>query len=175
MVDHNKEKEMQLMRMMLVAAQTVIIVNNVQETTVAGPMPISFDNAAQTFEGWGTSLAWFGEYVGTLDGRVICLHCAMSKCREPFTYTYLLYTELDQLLNNDVRLADSQQDLVADLLFDHDAGLGLEIVRYNIGASSTDPAAISSMRPGGAVPSLLLPNGTYNWTLVNCFCNNAWS
>ncbi len=64
-------------------------------------------------------------------------------------------------------IAESQQDLVADLLFDHDVGLGLEIVRYNIGASNTDPAAVLSMRPGGAVPSLLLPNGTYNWTLVS--------
>ncbi len=64
-------------------------------------------------------------------------------------------------------IAESQQDLVADLLFDHDVGLGLEIVRYNIGASNTDPAAILSMRPGGAVPSLLLPNGTYNWMLVS--------
>ena len=53
---------------MLVAAQTVIIVNDVQETTVAGPLPISINNAAQTFEGWGTSLAWFGEYVGMLEG-----------------------------------------------------------------------------------------------------------
>lgn len=69
MVDHKKERELQLMRMMLVAAQTVIIVNDVQETTVAGPLPISIGNAAQTFEGWGTSLAWFAEYVGCLEGN----------------------------------------------------------------------------------------------------------
>jgi hypothetical protein len=68
MVDHKKEREIQLMRMMLVAAQTVIIVNDVQETTVAGPLPISMDNPAQNFEGWGTSLAWFAEYVGMLEG-----------------------------------------------------------------------------------------------------------
>ncbi len=68
MGDHKKDREIQLMRMMLVAAQTVIIVNDVQETTVAGPLPISINNAAQTFEGWGTSLAWFGEYVGMLEG-----------------------------------------------------------------------------------------------------------
>lgn len=61
---------MQLMRMMLVAAQTVIIVNDVQETTVAGPLPISMDNPAQIFEGWGTSLAWFAEYVGMLEGLI---------------------------------------------------------------------------------------------------------
>lgn len=68
MVDHKKERELQLMRMMLVAAQTAIIVNDVQVTTVAGPLPISIDNAAQSFEGWGTSLAWFAEYVGCLEG-----------------------------------------------------------------------------------------------------------
>lgn len=69
MSDQNtKEREIQLMRMMLVAAQTVIIVTNVQEVTVPGPLPISMDNKAQLFEGWGTSLAWFGEYVGMLEG-----------------------------------------------------------------------------------------------------------
>lgn len=74
MVDHKKEREIQLMRMMLVAAQTVIIVNDVQETTIAGPLPISIDNTAQAFEGWGTSLAWFGEYVGSLEGTYITSH-----------------------------------------------------------------------------------------------------
>lgn len=61
------------------------------------------------------------------------------------------------------------RDRVADLLFDHDYGLGLEIVRYNIGGSDTNTTAVNSLRPGAAVPSLLLPNGTYDWTLVsNC-------
>ena len=78
MADHKKEREILLMRMMLVAAQTVIIVNDVQETTVAGPLPISIDNTAQSFEGWGTSLAWFGEYVGSLEG----VYCAILSCSE---------------------------------------------------------------------------------------------
>lgn len=79
MVDHKKEREIQLMRMMLVAAQTVIIVNDVQETTIAGPLPISVDNTAQNFEGWGTSLAWFGDYVGTLEGMFyICLFACLN-------------------------------------------------------------------------------------------------
>lgn len=69
MVDNKKEREMQLMRMLLVAAQTVIIVNDVTEMTVpTGTMLISYQNTAQTFEGWGTSLAWFAEYVGMLEG-----------------------------------------------------------------------------------------------------------
>lgn len=70
MVDNKREREIQLMRMLLVAAQTVIIVNDVTELAVSeGPtMPISYQNTAQTFEGWGTSLAWFGEYLGMLEG-----------------------------------------------------------------------------------------------------------
>ncbi len=69
------------MRMMLVAAQTVIIVNDVQETTVVGPLPISMDNPAQNFEGWGTSLAWFAEYVGMLEGLVQQLGKSTAKWR----------------------------------------------------------------------------------------------
>ena len=65
------------------------------------------------------------------------------------------------------RNTDTEQERVADILFDHEVGLGLEICRYNIGASSTDPAAVNSLRPGGAVPSLLLPNGTYDFTLAS--------
>lgn len=59
---------MQLMRMMLVAAQTVILVNNVAEVSVSAPLSINVNDTAQRFEGWGTSLAWFGEYVGGLEG-----------------------------------------------------------------------------------------------------------
>ncbi|KAL0045131.1 hypothetical protein WJX82_009312 [Trebouxia sp. C0006] len=64
------------------------------------PLKITTGSTAQNFEGWGTSLAWFAEYVGCLE--------------------------------------DSQQEKVADLLFDAETGL---------------------------VPSMLLANGTYNWTL----------
>lgn len=56
---------------------------------------------------------------------------------------------------------------MADLLFDHEVGLGLEILRYNIGGSNTDLQAVNSLRAFAAVPSLLLPNGTYDWTLVS--------
>lgn len=55
---------------------------------------------------------------------------------------------------------------MADLLFDHEVGLGMEIVRFNFGASSTDANAVQSMRPFGAVPCVMLQDGTYNWTLV---------
>lgn len=63
--------------------------------------------------------------------------------------------------------AGAQREKVADLLFDPDYGLGLEIIRYNIGGSDTNATAVNSLRPGAAVPSLLLPDGTYNWTLVS--------
>ena len=56
---------------------------------------------------------------------------------------------------------------MADLLFDAETGLGLQIVRYNIGGSNTTLNATNSMRPFAAVPSMLLANGTYNWTLVS--------
>ncbi|DBA70019.1 TPA: hypothetical protein ACH3X2_012319 [Trebouxia sp. C0005] len=91
------------------------------------PLKISTGSTAQNFEGWGTSLAWFAEYIGCLE--------------------------------------DSQQERVADLLFDAETGLGLQIVRYNIGGSNTTLNATNSMRPFAAVPSMLLANGTYNWTL----------
>ena len=59
---------------------------------------------------------------------------------------------------------------MADLLFDHDVGLGMEIVRFNFGASSTNESFVRSMRPFGAMPCLMLQDGTYNWTLVGTCC-----
>lgn len=53
------------------------------------------------------------------------------------------------------------------MLFDAELGLGLEIVRYNIGGSNTTTNATNSMRAFAAVPSMLLANGTYNFTLVS--------
>lgn len=78
-----------------------------------------------------------------------------------------LYVCPEHHSHNCVDVADTQRDKVADLLFDPDNGLGLEIIRYNIGGSDTDATAVNSLRPGAAVPSLLLPDGTYNWTLVS--------
>ena len=68
MSDFSERERMHLMRMMLVAAQTVIIVNNVADVSVSTPMAVNVNNTAQSFEGWGTSLAWFGQYVGGLEG-----------------------------------------------------------------------------------------------------------
>lgn len=56
--------------------------------------------------------------------------------------------------------------MVADLLFDPEVGLGLELVRFNIGGSNTSADAVTSMRPFAAVPSVLLADGSYDWALV---------
>lgn len=56
--------------------------------------------------------------------------------------------------------------MVADLLFDPEVGLGLEIVRFNVGGSNTSADAVTSMRPFAAVPSVLLADGSYDWALV---------
>jgi hypothetical protein len=50
---------------------------------------------------------------------------------------------------------------VCDLLFT-DAGLGLNIVRYNIGGTATDAADLDRFRTGGAVPCCCAPDGTYD-------------
>lgn len=49
------------------------------------------------------------------------------------------------------------------LLFSRDAsqGLGMNIVRYNIGGA--DPAAAAEYRTGAAVPCLRRPEGSYDW------------
>ena len=125
------------------------------------PLPISSSNTAQPFDGWGTSLAWFGEYVGSLEGR----QSSVYTCADELSGWYVLCIHLTTTPMSFV--ADSQVNIVADMLFDPDVGLGLEIVRYNIGGSNTTLTAVNSMRPFAAIPSTILANGSYNWTLVS--------
>lgn len=43
------------------------------------PLSISTSNTAQEFDGWGTSLAWFAEYVGDLEGsRLHSCRCSVN-------------------------------------------------------------------------------------------------
>ena len=43
------------------------------------PLSISTSNTAQEFDGWGTSLAWFAEYVGNLEGSTAALRqCSVN-------------------------------------------------------------------------------------------------
>ncbi|GJQ15648.1 hypothetical protein GpartN1_g7439.t1 [Galdieria partita] len=68
-----------------------------------------------TFEGWGTSLAWFANVVGT--GPI------------------------------------SQKEPIADLLFDVEQGLGLNIVRYNIGGGENPNMGVT-LEPRACIPGL---------------------
>lgn len=78
----------------------------------------------QTFDGWGTSLAWWADLVGNWS-------------------------------------SDAKNQLM-DLAFDKDKGLGLNIVRYNIGGALSPQD--TNLRPGGAIMSYMNPDGTYDWT-----------
>ena len=55
--------------------QTLLVVNDVSGFSLSElisdlhPLSISTSDTAQQFEGWGTSLAWFAEYVGGLAGN----------------------------------------------------------------------------------------------------------
>jgi hypothetical protein len=99
----------------------------------AQPVPILQPSRARRFEGWGVSLAWWAEVVG--------------------------------------RWTSAQRDRVLGLLFG-DPGtplvtaggvrpLGLNVVRYNFGASAVDGMGCKKVafRPGGAVPSVIPASG----------------
>lgn len=78
------------------------------------------------FEGWGTSLAWWGHVLGQWkDGQ-----------------------KLDEVL---------------DLVFDREKGLGLNIVRYNIGGGEDPNIAHNTLRPGGDVPGFEPEEGKWDW------------
>src|SRR5258708_2205888 len=86
-----------------------------------------------SFEGWGTSLAWWAEVVGQWSDA-------------------------------------TKRAALEDALFNPDTGLGLNVIRYNFGAStSNDHCSPNSFRIGGNVPTYQprLPssgdNG-YDWT-----------
>ncbi len=88
-----------------------------------------YPNKASTFnngefQGWGTSLCWWANYLGQ-------------------------YDELAQKS--------------AKLMFNPEEGLGLNIVRYNIGGGD-DPTHNHITRPDSNMPGFLNPDGSYDWT-----------
>jgi O-glycosyl hydrolase len=88
---------------------------------------INIDPAAQyqEFEGWGTSLAWFGNVIGGWSEPV--------------------------------------KNAIADMLFDQEQGLGLNVVRYNIGGGENPDH--DHLRIGGDVPGYKpAEDGGYDWT-----------
>lgn len=60
------------------------------------------------------------------------------------------------------RWPDARRSAIADLVFSPTAGLGLNIVRYNIGGG--DDPAHHHLRPGGDVPGYQPAQGTWDWT-----------
>jgi len=98
-----------------------------------GSLTVAASNAQPgAWEGWGTSLAWFGYFIGSFP--------------------------------------EDRLNLLLDLLFDPNKGLGLTIVRYNIGGGynpsistqfndPTDPYRFRGM-PGFKAAK----DAPYNWT-----------
>ncbi|MCL6605089.1 MAG: hypothetical protein K6T94_19670 [Paenibacillus sp.] len=78
------------------------------------------------FEGWGTSLAWWGHVLGQWSDQ-------------------------------------KKLDEVMDLVFDPEKGLGLNIVRYNIGGGEDPHIANNTLRPGGDVPGFQPEEGKWDW------------
>ncbi|MCM3626637.1 hypothetical protein M3194_04565 [Paenibacillus glycanilyticus] len=78
------------------------------------------------FEGWGTSLAWWGHIIGRWSSQ-------------------------------------EKLDEVMDLIFDADKGLGLNIIRYNIGGGENPSIQPNTLRPGGDVPGFQPEKGIWNW------------
>lgn len=105
------------------------------------PVPESIDEATQWgrismtieikwneryagFEGWGTSLAWWGHIIGSWKDQ-------------------------------------GKVNRILDLVFDPTEGLGLNIVRYNIGGG--ERPGPNTLRPGGDVPSFQPEKGHWDW------------
>ncbi|WP_435164180.1 glycoside hydrolase family 30 protein [Paenibacillus glycanilyticus] len=84
------------------------------------------ENGYDGFEGWGTSLAWWGHIVGQWSDR-------------------------------------DKQDEIMDLIFDADKGLGLNIIRYNIGGGENPEIQPNTLRPGGDIPGFQPEKGIWNW------------
>src|SRR5690625_3151587 len=93
------------------------------ETT---PILVQPEEGYDDFEGWGTSLAWWGHILGQWEDE--------EKFNE-----------------------------VMDLVFDVDKGLGLNIVRYNIGGGENPNIEENTLRPGGDVPGFQPEEGVWDF------------
>ena len=107
----------------------------------------------QTFDGWGTSLAWWSNVVGERRGE---------KGGAVLAHTQ----KIDTTLSPPGAFPDAIRNRVADLMFHPTKGLGLTIARYNIGGSGWATPDKGNLRPGGDIASFLGPDGTtYDWGL----------
>lgn len=92
-------------------------------STVSTEVSIDPSLQYQTFDGWGTSLAWWADLVG--------------------------------------KWKTNAKNQIIDLLFDPDKGLGLNMVRYNIGGGENP--AHNHMRLGGQIEGYEPAEGKWNW------------
>ncbi|MFC5470227.1 glycoside hydrolase [Cohnella suwonensis] len=90
----------------------------------AEAIELQLQDGYEGFEGWGTSLAWWGHALGGWKDQ-------------------------------------AQANNVMDLIFDPAKGLGLNIVRYNIGGGENP--AYDTMRPGGDIPGFQPEKGRWDW------------
>ncbi|WP_338555419.1 glycoside hydrolase [Paenibacillus sp. KS-LC4] len=100
--------------------------NRVQDKWGTAPIGIDPQQGYDGFEGWGTSLVWWGHILGQWSDRA----------------------KLDEVL---------------DLIFHAKRGLGLNIVRYNIGGGENPHIKPNSLRPGGDVPGFQPEEGVWDW------------
>jgi len=85
---------------------------------------IKWQDRYEGFEGWGTSLAWWGHIIGNWNDQ-------------------------------------EKAARIMDLVFDPKEGLGLNIVRYNIGGG--EKPGPNTLRPGGDVPGFQSEEGKWDW------------
>jgi O-glycosyl hydrolase len=98
------------------------------EQLVFDPLAINIqpDDGYDEFEGWGTSLAWWGHILGQWKD-------------------------------------EEKMNEVMDLVFDENKGLGLNIIRYNIGGGENPNIEENTLRPGGDVPGFQPEEGEWDW------------
>ncbi len=97
---------------------------NLSEHDLTEAVQLQLDEAYEGFEGWGTTLAWWGHALGGWQDQ--------EKVHE-----------------------------IMDMLFDREKGMGLNIVRYNIGGG--EHPGEHTLRPGGDVPGFQPEEGVWDW------------
>ena len=107
------------------------------ETVSANKVTINPQLAYQTWEGWGTSLCWWANAIGDFK--------SLPATKEGVEKGY-----------------SNRYEELMDLIFGTENGLGLNIVRYNIGGGDDESKNFIN-REGSKVPGYLSNDGTYNW------------
>ncbi|CAI7820543.1 unnamed protein product, partial [Closterium sp. NIES-53] len=122
----------------------------------------------------GELLIWHGELLSWYAGMVPCLMshvpCPMSHVSCLMSHVRCLVSHVPCLVftNYVGKLPDEQFDLIMDLLFDKDKGIGLNLARYHIGGSANytnSPQFLTSAWETRSIPGFRVqPNRPYDWT-----------